>query len=172
MDVMDAMRKRFSCRSWQDREVDDEMLERILAAGRIAPSARNGQPWRFVVVRDAETRAQLCVCAKGQKFVGRAPVVIAAVGANIDYVMTCGHPAFLIDVSIAVDHITLAAASLGLASCWVGAFHEQQAREVLGIPDCCRIVALLPIGYPDAEPPVRKSRKALSQITFDEKWRA
>ena len=170
MDVMDAMRRRFSCRSWQDRDVDDETLERVLEAARIAPSARNGQPWRFVVVRDRDTRAKLCRCAKDQKFVGAAPVVIAAVGTSIDYVMTCGHHAYLIDVTIAVDHMTLAAASLGLASCWIGAFHEEQARRVLGIPDNCRIVTLLPIGYPAAEPPGRKSRKPLFETVFDEKW--
>jgi len=150
--------------------VDDETLSRILEAGRIAPSARNGQPWRFVVVRDAETRARLCTCAKDQTFVGAAPVVIAAVGTNIDYVMTCGHHAYLIDVTIAVDHMTLAASSLGLASCWIGAFHEAQARRVLGIPEDCRVVTLLPIGYPAAGPPDRKSRKPLPEIVFDEKW--
>jgi len=170
MEVMDAIRTRHSCRRYLDRDIEEEKLARVLEAGRLAPSARNMQEWRFVVVKDAATRKRLRDCAKGQKFVAEAPVVIAAAGTNIEYRMTCGHQAYLIDVSIAVDHMTLAAAGEGLGTCWIGAFHEEQAREILGIPNDWRVVALLPLGYPAGPGPEVKDRKTIAEIVCRETW--
>lgn len=170
MEVMDAIRRRFSCRSYRPQEVEQDKLNKVLEAARLAPSARNVQDWRFIVVRDARTRKRLSDCAKGQKYVAEAPVVVVAVGTKIDDKMTCGHPTFLIDVSIAVDHITLAATSEGLATCWIGAFYEDQVRALLGIPDHCRVVALLPLGYPAASAPPQRPRNPLEAIACFEKW--
>ncbi|MFH0963586.1 MAG: nitroreductase family protein [Planctomycetota bacterium] len=170
MDVMKAIGERFSCRAYLEKEVEEAKLKRVLEAARLAPSARNMQDWSFVVVRDRETRRKLSDCAKGQKYVAQAPVVIAAVGTNIEYTMTCGHHTFLIDVTIAVDHLTLAAVEEGLATCWIGAFHEDQVRSLLGIPGTCRVVALLPLGYPAERAPKMKSRMALEEIVRRERW--
>ena len=168
MDLMQAIRARRSIRNFLDKYVEEELLLAVLEAGRLAPSARNMQDWRFIVVRDAATRSLLAKAARGQEFVGQAPVVIAACGTS-DLVMTCGQPAYAIDVAIALDHMTLAAASLGLGTCWIGAFYEDKVKEILGVPPEIRVVALLPLGYP-AEEPGPRGRKSLDEIVAREHW--
>jgi len=168
MDLMQAIRARRSIRSFLDRPVEEEKLLAVLEAGRLAPSARNMQDWRFIVVKDAATRSMLAVAARDQQFVGQAPVVIAACGTS-DLVMTCGQLAYPIDVAIAVDHMTLAAASLGLGTCWIGAFYEDKVKEILGVPQEIRVVALLPLGYP-VEETAPRPRKNLDDVVAWEHW--
>lgn len=168
MDLMEAVRGRRSVRGFLDRPVEEEKLRAVLEAGRLAPSARNLQDWRFIVVRDRDMRLRLAEAARKQAFVAEAPVVIAACGTS-DLVMTCGQPAYAIDTAIAVDHMTLAAFSLGLGTCWIGAFYEDQVKEILGVPDSVRMVALLPLGYP-AESPRPTPRKSLDEVVAYERW--
>ncbi len=170
MDLFETIESRRSIRSYEDREVEEEKLTRALEAARRAPSAGNAQEWRFVVVRDEDSRRQLVEAAKGQEFVGQAPVVIVACAADHDHVMSCGHPSHLIDVAIAIDHLTLAARALGLGTCWVGAFDPDKVRRILGIPDSVEVIELVPLGYPTAWPDA-KARKDLEQITHYERWR-
>jgi len=170
MDVIEAIKRRRSIRKYQDREIEEEKINRVLDAGRLAPSARNLQDWRFIVIRDKKTRQKLIPAAKGQTFIGEAPVVIAACGTPTDYVMTCGQHTYNIDVTIAVDHMTLKAAEEGLGTCWIGAFHEDMVKNILNIPeDNVRVVSLLPLGYP-AEEIAARSRKELDEIIFHESW--
>jgi nitroreductase len=169
MELMEAVRTRRSIRSYQDRDIEDEKLTRVLEAARLAPSASNRQNWRFVVVKDPATRSLLSDAAKGQVFVAQAPVVIVACGTDTKYVMTCGQAAYTVDVTIAVDHMTLAAAAEGLGTCWIGAFYEDRVKEILGIPMDVRVVALLPLGYP-AETPGPRPRKSLGEIVALERW--
>ncbi|MDD1748787.1 MAG: nitroreductase family protein [Methanothrix sp.] len=168
MELMDVVRARRSIRNFLERPVEEEKLLAVLEAGRLAPSARNMQDWRFIVVRDKAARQRLAEAARDQQFVAQAPVVIAACGTS-DLVMTCGQPAYTIDVAIAVDHMTLAAASLHLGTCWIGAFHEDKVKEILGVPQEIRIVALLPLGYP-AEQPFPRPRKSLDEVLAWEHW--
>ncbi len=168
MDLMQAIRARRSIRNFLDKSVEEELLLAVLEAGRLAPSARNMQDWRFIVVRDAATRSLLAKAARDQQFVGQAPVVIAACGTS-DLVMTCGQPAYAIDVAVALDHMTLAAAALGLGTCWIGAFYEDKVKEILGVPPEIRVVALLPLGYP-AEEPEPRPRKSLDEVMAREQW--
>ncbi len=168
MDLMQAIRARRSIRDYQDRPVEEEKLQAVLQAGGLAPSARNMQDWKFIVVKDAATRQKLARAARDQQFVGQAPVVIAACGTS-DLVMTCGQPTYPIDVAIALDHMTLAAAALDLGTCWIGAFYEDQVKEILGVPQEIRVVALLPLGYP-AEEPEPRPRKNLDEIVAREHW--
>ena len=169
MDVMTAIRTRRSIRSWADRPVEEEKLRLVLEAGRLAPSASNRQQWRFVVVRDPGTRRKLAVAANNQGFVGDAPVVVAACATNPVRVMTCGVPAHAVDLAIAVDHMTLKAAEEGLGTCWIGAFQQDEVREILGIPQHVKVVTLFPLGYP-AEQPQPTSRKAFEDVVAFEKW--
>lgn len=169
MELSEAIRQRYSCRRYADRGVNEDTLRRIFELVRWAPSANNFQEWRFIVVRDAETRAQLKTIACNQAFVAQAPVVIACCGEKTDHVMTCGQPAYPIDVSIAIDHLTLVATDLGLATCWIGAFHEDQAKQLLGVPDHVRIVDLLTLGYP-ADSPGSKERLSVGEIVRYERW--
>jgi len=169
MDVSEAIQKRRSIRKYQGRQIEEEKLDRVLEAGRLAPSARNLQEWKFVIVRDEARRKRIAEAAKGQTFVGEAPVVIAACATVTDYVMTCGQLTYPIDLAIAVDHMTLKAVEEGLGSCWIGAFYEEEVKKVLNIPPEVRVVALLPIGYPD-ESPNPRPRKEMEEIVAFETW--
>jgi nitroreductase len=169
MDLFEAIEKRRSVRAWEDREVEEEKLQQVLEAARLAPSARNLQEWKFVVVRDAGLREQLIEAANGQRFVGEAPVVIAACAPDHDHVMSCGHASFLVDLSIALEHIALSARAVGLGTCWIGAFNQEKVRAILGIPDSVQIVELMPLGYPAAWPDAR-GRKPLDEIVCHDRW--
>jgi nitroreductase len=169
MDVFEAIRIRRSIRKFDRRAVEPDKLERVLEAGRLAPSARNLQNWRFIVVQDQEVRNQLMDAAKGQHFVGRAPIVIVGCGTMADYVMSCGQPAHTVDVAIALTQMTLQAVAEGLGSCWVCAFDEARVKQLLSIPEDVRAVALLPLGYPD-EAPEPRTREPLAKIVCRDKY--
>jgi len=169
MNVSECIKARRSVRNYLDREVEKEKLNRVLDAARLAPSANNRQHWKFVVVTDPGLRKQLAQAAKNQKFVAEAPVVIAACATETDHIMTCGHPSHLVDLAIAIDHMTLAARELGLGTCWIGAFHQNEVRKILGIPEELEVVELLPLGYP-AEWPPAKPRKKLDEIVSYNGW--
>jgi len=169
MDVYAAIRTRKSVRSYLDKPVEKEKLNRVLEAARLAPSASNSQEWRFVVVTDAEKRRRLAEEAAGQRFIGQAPVVIAACAQTDGRLMRCGLARYPIDVAIAVDHLTLAATELGLGTCWIGAFDPAAARKILGLPDEVEPVVFTPLGYP-ADPPRVKQRKPLDDLVRYEHW--
>ncbi|MFB3883486.1 MAG: nitroreductase family protein [Armatimonadota bacterium] len=169
MRVSDAIAARHSVRKYEDRAVEPEKMQRVLEAARLAPSASNRQEWRFVVVQEQGLRKKLVEAARGQAFVGQAPVVIVACAAGTDHIMPCGLPSFSIDVAIALDHLSLAAVEEGLGTCWIGAFDQQKVKALLGIPDDVCVVELMPLGYPaDAARP--KQRKALGEIAMRERW--
>ncbi len=170
MDVYEAIAARKSVRAFKPDEVPEEVLTRVLAAARLAPSANNAQEWRFVVVRDASLRQRLSQAACGQGFVATAPVVLVCCADTDEHRMTCGQLAYPIDVALAADHLTLCAAAEGLGTCWIGAFYEDRVKQVLKIPPAIRVVALLPIGYPQNPAPVRKQRLPLGKIVRYERW--
>ena len=167
MDVLEAIKARRSVRSYDERDVEEDKLRQVLEAGRLAPSASNRQEWRFVAVRDSELRKKLVAAAHGQVFVGEAPVVIAACAVRSDHLMPCGHPSHLVDVAIAIDHMTLAARELGLGTCWIGAFDPDQVRGILGIPDDVEVIELLPLGYPTEWPQARPRKSFDEAVCFD-----
>jgi len=169
MDVMKAIRQRRSIRAYGDAPVEPEKLRQVMEAARLAPSASNRQEWKFVVVREQARREKLAEAAHGQAFVAEAPVVIVACAQEHDRVMSCGHASFLVDVSIAVDHMTLAARELDLGTCWIGAFDQDMVRDVLDIPPDVQVVALLPLGYA-TEWPAAKPRKSTEEIVCYEQW--
>ena len=169
--VLEEIKKRQSVRSYQNKEIPEDTLLQVLEAGRLAPSANNKQHWKFIVVKDKNLRKKLVPACKNQEFVGEAPVVIAGCGTDPDYVMTCGEHSYSIDLAIALDHMSLEAASLGLGTCWIGAFYQEQVKEILGVPKGVRIVNLLTLGYPK-ELGVRRGRKPLSEIVCYDKYKA
>jgi len=170
MEIKEAIRKRESVRAYLDKPVPEEKLVNVLEAARLAPSAMNSQPVKLIVVRDAGKRKALAQAANGQTFVGEAPIVIAAVATNMSHVMSCGISSHPIDLAIAVDHMTLAAVDEGLGTCWIGAFSQEKVKEILGIPDKCRVVALLPLGYPKRERGLKR-RKSLEEIVCYETYK-
>ena len=169
MNVFQAIKTRRSVRSYLDKPVEEDKLLRVLEAARLAPSANNYQEWRFVVVRDDVTRQKLMAAARGQGFVGQAPVVIACCAQTDGHVMTCGQKCYPIDVAIAIDHMTLVAAEEGLGTCWVGSFYADQVKQILGIPESVPIVELLTLGYP-AKTPQPTERLSLGEIVKHERW--
>lgn len=163
MELMDVIKKRRSVRSYKSKPIPEEKLMKVLEAARLAPSAVNRQPWKFVVVREESKRRSLAVAAANQSFVGEAPVVIAAVATSPHHVMRSGVPSYAVDLAIAVDRMTLAAADEGLGSCWIGAFDQDEVKRILKIPKNFKVVVLLPIGYPN-DKPSPKPRNPLQEI--------
>jgi len=163
MRIAEAIRERRSVRSYKPLPVPEEKLTKILNAARMAPSAGNRQPWKFVVVRDEKRRKALARAASNQTFVGEAPVVIAAVALSPDRPMACGVPSYAVDLAIAVDHMTLLATEEGLGTCWIGAFSQDEVRDILSIPLKYKVVTVLPLGYP-ADTARSKVRKAMEEI--------
>ncbi len=170
MDVLDAIKTRKSIRKFLDKPVEEEKLKKILEAARLAPSAKNRQEWRFVIVRDKETRKKIAEAAGGQDFVGQAPVVIVACAETDGHLMTCGQACYPIDVAITLDHITLMAVELGLGTCWIGKFYVDKVKEILGIPDDIQVVELMPLGYPADPSMIEKNRLPYDKIVKYERW--
>lgn len=171
MDVYEAIRQRTSTRAYKSVPVEEDKIERILDAARLAPSGKNGQPWIFLVVTDADTRKKLVPACRDQKFLAQAPVIIVACGREeYAYKKMGGYWNSLpVDIGIALEHLMLAAESEGLGTCWIGAFMEEEVREILEVPADVKIVALTPVGYPAAEKTFRP-RKELREIVMYEKW--
>jgi nitroreductase len=170
MDVYEAIRTRKSVRAFLDKPLDEETLRRIFDAARVAPSARNIQEWRFVAVRERHVRERIAEEAARQPFIGTAAVLLACCAETNGRLMRCGQAAYAIDVAIAMDHLTLAAAAEGLGTCWIGSFDEGLVKRILGIPDAVRVVQLMPLGYPVDPSPVAKSRLGIEAILRYERW--
>lgn len=163
MDIFEAIKERRSIRRYRTDPVPQELLQQVLEAARVAPSAANRQAWKFVVVTDAATRQELVPACRSQQFVGQAPVVIAACATE------AGRKWNQVDLAIAIDHMTLAAHGLGLGTCWIGAFEEEAVRGILGIPEGVSVVVLLTLGYADGpgRPP---SRKPLGEVVCYQRY--
>ena len=156
---------RYSCRDYDaDKKVDKNLIEAVIEAARLAPSAVNRQPWTFIVVTEHEKRSKI-LCKSRPAFL-EAPVLIVA----------CGHhdaawhrPADNkdhtdVDVSIAVEHICLEATELGLATCWVCSFDVEATKMALNIPEGVEPIALIPLGYAKNNEIPEKNRKPLEEI--------
>jgi len=169
VEVFTAIRQRRSVRAYKNTHVEEDKLRKILEAARLSPSASNRQEWKFVIVKKKETSQKLAKAALEQSFIGEAPVVIVACATETKSVMLCGQPAYTVDVSIACAFMILQAYELGLGTCWIGAFKEDQVKKILKIPESVRVVAMIPLGYPDEEPS-QSSRKGLDQIVCFEKY--
>jgi len=148
-------------------------VEKLIDAARWAPSAGNIQPWEFIIVRNPEIKRNLAKAALNQSFIEEAPVVIVVCADEIRSSQgygVRGKTLYCIqDTAAATQDIHLAAYSLGLGTCWVGAFNEEEARKILEIPQGVRPVAIIPVGYPAEKPPAR-NRRPLNQIIHYEKF--
>lgn len=155
MDVLEAITKRRSVRKYLEAPVEWDKVATILDAGRLAPSAGNVQDWKFIVVTDEGLRKAIAEASLGQNWMNQAPVLIV-VCADIERIKRSygvrGERLYSIqDSAIAATHMILTAQSLGLATCWVGAFEETMVQRALNLPDLIRPQIILTIGYPDGE---------------------
>ncbi|MFH0886865.1 MAG: nitroreductase family protein [bacterium] len=180
MVLLDIIRRRRSIRKYLDKPIEDEKLQLILEAARLAPSSTNTQPWHFVVVRDKEKISKL---AKSMplgserfinSFIEQAPVVVVAIGqAKLSHRFSklFSQDNHIIDVAIALEHMVLQATELDIGSCWIGWFNKKKVIEVLKLGRRADIVAMLTLGYPvfpstaDAVGSAsQKPRKSLNEI--------
>lgn len=173
MEIFQVFRDRRSIRKYTDAPVEREKIEQVLHAARLAPSWKNLQCWRFLVLTDpARKEALLSAFAEdnpGRKAFLQAPVAIVVCADPVESDVSHGIDYFVADAAIAFEHICLAAHALGLGSCWMGLFDETDMKAKLGIPEHMRVVGVTPLGYPDQEPKPRP-RKALHEIAFFNEW--
>ena len=169
MDILPEITQRASIRDFTDQPVTKDQLERILEAGRLAPSAKNRQAWRFIVVQDAENKAKLEAACFGQEYVGQASAVIAGCTTNVEYQMPNGQLSYPVDLSIAMSFMMLQVVREGLGSCPVTTFRESDVKALLTVPYSMRVVMLLPIGYPATEPDT-EHRHPMNRIVSWEHW--
>ena len=152
MNFQELIRIRRSIRAYRPAAVPEDVLHRVLDAGRVAPTACNLQPFQLLVVTDPEVCAKLKAAYRHDWF-WKAPAIVAGcVEPAKAWVRSDGFNAAEVDIAIVMDHIILAATEEGLGTCWICAFDEPKAKEILGVPESVRIVALTPLGYPAAEP--------------------
>ncbi|MBE3063927.1 MAG: nitroreductase family protein [Spirochaetes bacterium] len=169
MEVLPEILGRRSVRSFTSKALDRDQVERILEAGRLAPSAKNRQEWRFVVVQKKETRQRIMEASFNQEAVGQAPAIIAVCTTNIDYRMPNGQLSYPVALAFAASFMVLQAVHEGLGTCCMTTFDEQEVREILTTPFSMRIVLLLLVGYP-AETPEPTPRKPLRQVSGRDHW--
>jgi len=168
MTVFEAIKKRYSCRVYKDKPVEQEKLDKIFEAARQAPSAKNLQDWRFIIVTERERKQQVAGCTNRPEVFSRAGAMIAACSVCKE-AMRCGQLIAPIDVSIALEHIALMATELGLATCWIGSFDTEKTRQVLEIPKDIAIIELMALGYP-ADGRRQTDREPMERIVCYDKW--
>ncbi len=167
MDFLEVVATRRSIRKFRAEDVTDEDVKAILDAARLAPSANNLQPWKFIIVRNEKKRRLIAQACFGQEFVGEAPVVIVACATGRGGCIGGYMESWPVDVTIAITHLMLAAWAKGLGTCFIGAFDEEKIREVCQVPPEVRVVAVIPLGYP-VKIPQATSRRPLERIYCEE----
>ena len=169
MDFDKLITHRYSVRAYKPDPIAEEKLQKVLEAARMAPTASNRQPFQLIVVHTAGREEELRKIYNREWFV-QAPIIICAVGLpKKGWVRYDGANYTHVDVTIAMDHLILQAAELGLGTCWIAAFNPQVAREVLELPEDVEPIVFTPLGYP-ADSPKPKVRKPLSKLVRYERW--
>jgi nitroreductase len=173
MDFYEVVRTRRSVRAYRPDPVSQDVLARVLDAARIAPSGSNRQPTRFIVVSNEETKQKLIPMCHNQAFIATAPIAVVACGSDIKYNRGewMERYAMIVDVAIAVDHLTLAARAEGLGTCWIGSFNNDQLKEFFSLPEDVDVVALTPLGYPEGDAFTEpEGRIPLQEFVRWERW--
>ncbi len=171
MEFEELIRSRYSVRRYTDRAVPDDVLERIIEAFVLAPTAANRQPLGLVVIKTAGREDDLRRIYNSDWFAAQPPYVLAVCADKEQaWVRRSDHKSFAdVDAAIAMDHLVLAAANEGLGTCWIGAFDPEAARQVLALPDTVECITLTPLGYP-ADIAGEKRRKSPDQLVHRERW--
>ncbi len=163
MSFSELIQKRYSVRAYKPDPVEEEKLQQVLEAARLAPTAVNRQPFRLLVIRTAKHKEDLKQIYSREWFTD-APVVIAICTVESEgWARRDGKTYVDVDATIALDHLILAATELGLGTCWIGAFDPEAARKVLALPEGVEPLLFTPLGYPADEPRIKK-RKDLSDL--------
>ncbi len=169
MKVLDVIQKRRSVRKYKEDPIPEKALMRVLEAARLAPSGKNFQPWKFIIVKDKALKEKLAQASAGQFFMAEAPIIIVGCGFPDNCYAHMGRymKSWSVDVTIALEHLILQAQEEGLGTCWIGSFEEEEVKAILNIPENVKVLALTPLGYPDEIPRFR-GRKSLDEfISYD-----
>ncbi|MGI6708166.1 MAG: nitroreductase family protein [Dethiobacteria bacterium] len=173
MELYEALEGRRSIRKYTADPVPDETLQKLLNAARMAPSWKNSQCWRFIVVREQSRKQKLAASLPYgnpcKKAIAEAPVVLVLCADPQTSGRQDGKDYYLLDAGLAMQQLMLAAHAEGLGTCWVALFNEAAARPACNIPESYRIVALTPLGVP-AHRPSPRPRKELGEIVYAEVW--
>ena len=165
MKVLEVIQKRRSVRKYKEDPIPEKDLMRVLEAARLAPSGKNFQPWKFIIVKDKALKEKLAQASAGQFFMAEAPIIIVGCGFPDNCYAHMGRymKSWSVDVTIALEHLILQAQEEGLGTCWIGSFEEEEVKAILNIPENVKVLALTPLGYPDEIPRFRR-RKSLDEI--------
>lgn len=171
MSILEVARNRRSIRKYKEKPIPEDVLLRVLEAARLAPSGKNLQPWKFIIVRDKALKEKLARASSGQFFIAKAPVIIVGCGFPDNCYARMGRymKSWPVDVTIALEHLILQAWEEGLGTCWIGSFEENEVKSILNIPENVRVLALTPLGYP-AKTPSFRGRKSLKEIISYDGW--
>ena len=169
MEFLELVQKRYSVRAYKSGPVEEDKLQKVLEAARLAPTAVNTQPFQLIVIHTAGREAELKRIYGDPWFV-QAPVVICICGIpSQGWVREDGKNYCDVEVTIAMDHLILAATALGLGTCWIAGFNPAAAREILALPGGVEPIAFTTLGYP-ADQPGSKNRKSLDELVRYERW--
>ena len=169
MEFADLIQNRYSVRNYLSKPVEEEKLNKVLDAARLAPTAHNFQPFKLIVIKTHGNEENL-KRIYDRKFFVEAPIVICACTLKEDgWIRDDGKNYAEVDTTIAMDHLILAATELGLGTCWIGKFDLEAAREVLNVPERVLPLVFTPLGYPNDKPRT-KQRKSMGDIVLYEKW--
>jgi nitroreductase len=162
MSLVDVVLNRRSIRRYELKEIPRDVLDKILEAGRQAPSAANKQPWHFIVLTDSEIKKEL---SKGMfnRFIKDAPITVVGC-AHKDMIASKWS---IVSTTIALQNMVVAAWAMGIGSCWVGDFSEEEVKKLLNIPESWNIVALVSFGYPAEKPQPRKKKTIEKIVSFN-----
>jgi len=182
MTIFETIEQRKSIRKFDNRSVEPEKIEKIMRAAQLAPSWRNGQCWKFIVVTEPQTKNAVIQATNvfNQSWLGKEYAIIIACGDPFRSGIRGDQRYYLVDVAIAMQNLVLAATALGLGTCWIGAFNEKKMKTVLNVPERFRIVAISPLGYPAKRDSVvgkiaravvsSKKRKSLNEVYSINQW--
>lgn len=173
MDLLEAINHRRSIRRYKKQSLPEGAMQKLLDAARLAPSAGNVQPWQFVVTEHPHTKKELMKAAYGQKFLEEAAAVIVICVDEMRAEESYGQRGKTLycfqDTAAAIQNILLTAVSMGLGTCWIGAFSEDAVKKVINAPNGIRVVALISVGSPD-ESPAARPRRPLSEVMIKERF--
>ena len=166
MNFLDLVKQRYSCRSYQNKSVEQEKLDYVMDCARLAPSAVNKQPWLFRIVSDDASKAKLQECYDRDWFKTAPMYIICSILHDEEWIRYDGKHHGNIDIAIAVEHLCLAATEQGLATCWVCNFNIEKCKKNFDIHAEEDPTVIIPIGYA-ADQPTEKKRKPISEIIFN-----
>ncbi len=173
-EVIKSIQSRKSIRKYSGKPFPDSDLQEILRTGFSAPSAGNRQPWRVVIVKDRDKQNQLATAAFGQSFIAQAPVILVICAVpyeSAERYKERGATLYVFQDTAALTlNMLLAAHALGYATCWIGAFDENEVSKIIKVPEGMRPVSMIPIGYSDAKDTPNRPRRSFQEVVIEESF--